>query len=139
MKYLLDANILLEFILEQQDAKKAGQLLEKMSDQFCISYLALCSIGMIVSRRGNPSGFLDIVDDIVRTGTILVQLDLLDMKKLVEIMQTYTLDFDDAYQYAIAEKYNLAIVSYDTDFNRTPRGRTTPAALLQTFAQQTED
>jgi len=42
----------------------------------------------------------------------------------------FNLDFDDAYQYAIAEKFNLTIVSFDSDFNRTERGRKTPAEVL---------
>jgi hypothetical protein len=41
----------------------------------------------------------------------------------------HNLDFDDAYQYSAAEKYNLTIVSFDSDFDRTPRGRKTPAEI----------
>jgi len=40
------------------------------------------------------------------------------------------LDFDDAYQYAAAEKYILTLVSYDRDFDGTELGRTTPAKVL---------
>jgi len=31
----------------------------------------------------------------------------------------------------IAEKHNLAIISFDTDFDRTERGRKTPAEILE--------
>ena len=41
-------------------------------------------------------------------------------------MQRFNLDFDDAYQYVAAEKFNLEIVSFDSDFDRTERGRKTP-------------
>jgi len=41
------------------------------------------------------------------------------------------LDFDDAYQYVAAEKHNLTLVSFDADFDRTDRGRKTPAELLE--------
>ena len=44
--------------------------------------------------------------------------------------QTFNLDFDDAYQYATAEHFDLAIVSFDADFDRTDRGRLTPSAAM---------
>ena len=42
----------------------------------------------------------------------------------------FSLDFDDAYQYATAEHFDLAIVSFDADFDRTDRGRLTPSAAM---------
>jgi hypothetical protein len=53
------------------------------------------------------------------------------MQHLVRVIEQYNLDFDDAYQYAAAEIYDLMIVSFDGDFDRTQRGRTTPAVVLQ--------
>lgn len=55
-----------------------------------------------------------------------------DLKELTGIAQQFGLDFDDAYQYAIAERYGLIIVSFDSDFDRTERGRKTPAELIGT-------
>jgi predicted nucleic acid-binding protein len=40
--------------------------------------------------------------------------------------QRFSLDFDDAYQYIAAEKYGLAIISFDSDFGRTEKGRKPP-------------
>jgi predicted nucleic acid-binding protein len=37
---------------------------------------------------------------------------------------------DDAYQHVAAEKYNLALVSFDSDFDHTERGRKTAAEAL---------
>jgi len=45
-------------------------------------------------------------------------------------MQGFGLDFDDAYQYTATEKYGLTIVSFDSDFDRTERGRRTPGEML---------
>ena len=36
----------------------------------------------------------------------------------------------DAYRYATAERYDLTVVSFDGDFDRTERGRRTPAELI---------
>lgn len=57
--------------------------------------------------------------------------------KLYTTRQRFTLDFDDAYQYTAAEKYDLQIISFDTDFDRTERGRKTPQQILETLKQQT--
>jgi len=51
------------------------------------------------------------------------------MKDLLSARKQFGLDFDDAYQYTAAEKYNLTLLSFDTDFDRTARGRKTPATV----------
>jgi predicted nucleic acid-binding protein len=38
-------------------------------------------------------------------------------------MEQYGLDFDDAYQYTVAERGALTLVSFDADFDRTPNGK----------------
>lgn len=60
----------------------------------------------------------------------MAQLDVEDMESVIRSVQSFALDFDDAYQYVVAEKYNLTIVSFDTDFDRTKRGRRTPAEIM---------
>ena len=42
----------------------------------------------------------------------------------------YDLDFDDAYQYTCAVKYNLKIISFDKHFDRTQLKRITPIDIL---------
>jgi predicted nucleic acid-binding protein len=37
----------------------------------------------------------------------------------LKYLHRFNLDFDDAYQYVVAEKYNLTIISFDSDFDRT--------------------
>lgn len=55
---------------------------------------------------------------------------LSSMQRLVSIMNSFNLDFDDAYQYVIAELAQAAIVSFDKDFDRTDLGRLTPTEIL---------
>jgi hypothetical protein len=55
----------------------------------------------------------------------LLSLGVEDMAKVTEVAQTFSLDFDDSYQYVAAEKFNLDLLSFDRDFDRTPRGRKT--------------
>jgi hypothetical protein len=53
-----------------------------------------------------------------------------ELDTVLDIADRFSLDFDDAYQYAAAEKYDLTVVSFDADFDRTERGRKTPEAVL---------
>lgn len=46
--------------------------------------------------------------------------------------EAISLDFDDAYQYVAAEKYTLTLISFDTDFDRTERGKKTPGEIKRT-------
>jgi len=56
-------------------------------------------------------------DDLKRGGFRLVRVDIDDMPHLIEVSQRFRLDFNDAYQYVVAEKYDLSIVSFDGDFD----------------------
>jgi uncharacterized protein len=53
---------------------------------------------------------------------------------VIEIQKAHALDFDDSFQYAAAERFDLKLVSFGTDFDRTPRGRMTPAQVLAELA-----
>jgi len=76
--------------------------------------------------------FLELLLDQERAdgGIRLLRLSAEEAKRLAEAAQRFGLDFDDAYQYAVAERYGLTIVSFDADFDRTERGRKMPKDLL---------
>jgi len=57
---------------------------------------------------------------------------------VIKVMAEQQLDYDDAYQYLVADQYTLTLVSFDTDFDHTARGRQTPAAILQQLRQSRE-
>lgn len=67
----------------------------------------------------------------VQAGMRLVSLNLDDLNVLPEVAQSLRLDFDDAYQYVLAERWGLRLVSFDADFDGTPLGRITPAIALR--------
>jgi hypothetical protein len=56
-------------------------------------------------------------------------LDTAGLKEVPALCRKFGVDFDDAYQYLAAHKYSLTLVSFDSDFDRTERGRNTPAAV----------
>jgi hypothetical protein len=75
--------------------------------------------------------------------TVLVQDVLIDggvalnspsptsMAQVVATMDRFGLDFDDAYQYTVAERAQAEIVSFDAHFDQTDRGRLIPAQVLR--------
>ncbi len=46
-------------------------------------------------------------------------------------MKKFNLDFDGAYQYAVAEKHDLKIISFDKDFDGAEKGKLTPKEVLK--------
>ncbi|MFS8086674.1 MAG: PIN domain-containing protein [Acidobacteriota bacterium] len=61
----------------------------------------------------------------------LVSIKPEDTGGLIDAIDKYKLDFDDAYQYVAAELNGLTISSFDTDFDRTDKSKKTPSAILR--------
>jgi predicted nucleic acid-binding protein len=133
VRLLIDTNIVLEVILEQAKAEEAQALLVKTEEhEFFISDYALHSIGLLLFRRKQPHMFQEFVNDMMfQAGIMVASLSVEDMVSVIEAAQRFGLDFDDAYQYAIAEKYGLTIVSFDADFDHTEQGRKTAGEILE--------
>ncbi len=131
--YLLDTNIWLERLLEQNKWREVKLFLDKVeSDKIYISDFSFHSIGLILTDLKRFKLFIKFTRDLFINGNCkLIRLEPEDMKELVKIMEKFKLDFDDAYQYTLAEKYNLKIVSFDKDFDRTKKGRITPKQALK--------
>ena len=53
-----------------------------------------------------------------------------DLLMLHRTAVKYKLDFDAAYQYMLAEKNQLQIISFDKDFDGTELGRNEPSELV---------
>lgn len=131
--YLLDTNIFLELLLNQDKADEVQRLLlETPPEMLCISEFSLDSMGVALVRRNMHDIFLKAVEDMLLVGGIrLLRLSPEDMQRIIQVSRRFKLDYDDAYQYALAEKYNLIMVSLDSDFDRTKRGKQTPAEILK--------
>lgn len=63
-------------------------------------------------------------------GMHVLSVPVEDMEKVTVSARDFGLDFDDAYQYVAAETHELTIVSFDSDFNRTKKGRKTPREIF---------
>jgi len=129
--YLLDTNIFLELLLKQDESASVQALLSnKDPADLHISDLAFHSIGIILYQKHSARLFSLFVQDLFGEGGItILGLGSEDMQRLMQVAAVFQLDFDDAYQYVVAEKFDLMLVSFDTDFDRTDRNRIIPANI----------
>jgi predicted nucleic acid-binding protein len=129
---LVDANVWLELLLDQEQAGQVRDFLRAVPlGELAITDFALHSIGVVLARNKRDDLFVRFISDLlVDTGVRYVSLDFADLMAVTKTRERLPLDFDDAYQYVAAEKHDLTLVSFDADFDRTERGRKTPADVL---------
>ncbi len=131
--FLVDTNVFLEVLLEQENSKTAEEFLLKTPPELVhISDFTLYSIGIIMTRAKKGEEFLKFTEDVlINAGFTLLRLPPLEFRGVINAIEKFNLDFDDAYQYRLAELYNLKIISFDSDFDKTERGRLTPDQALK--------
>ncbi|MCG8366260.1 MAG: PIN domain-containing protein [Pseudanabaenales cyanobacterium] len=137
--YLIDTNIWLERLLEQQQSDVVGEFLSAIpSDQLMMTDFTLHSIALALTRRKLYIAFNQFLQDTFIDGSVgLLTLQPGDLSSVLTSMESQRLDYDDAYQYVVAEYFNLTIISFDSDFDRTLKGRKIPVDILQ-FRQSTD-
>ena len=130
--YLLDTSIFLELLLDQKEAASVQALFNtKVPADLHTSDLAFHSIGIILYQKNAAHLFSDFVRDLFGEGGItMLSLGSEDIVRVEQVAAAFGLDFDDAYQYVIAEKFDLVLVSFDTDFDRTDKKRIIPAGII---------
>jgi predicted nucleic acid-binding protein len=133
MKYLVDTNIWLERLLDQQKSVIVSQFLGQipLSDLF-VSDFTIHSIGVILSRYKKFDVFSEFLDDLFVNGQIVqLSLNSNELIPLISYMQEFNLDFDDAYQLSVSQKYDLTIVTFDKDFNAKGIRKNTPEEIIE--------
>jgi len=129
--YLVDANVFLEGLLEQEKTQTVRSFFQSTDlEKMFITDLTLHSIGIILFRLKKFELFVAFVNDMIIDGISILSLGPEDVIELHKIAQMFNLDFDDAYQYAVAEKHNLQLISFDRDFDRTTRRRKEPLEVI---------
>ena len=132
MRYLVDTNIWLERLLDQEKSEVVSQFLEQipLSDLF-VSDFTIHSIGVILSRYKKFSVFSKFLDDLFVNGQIgQLSLNPNELIQVISNMQEFNLDFDDAYQLSVSQKYDLVIVTFDKDFNAKGIRKNTPEEII---------
>lgn len=130
--YLVDANVWLERLLDQKSSEEVGNFLDNTpSENLFMTDFAFHSIGVVITRLNRADGLLRFVEDAFIHGDVgLIRLEPEDMEGLVGVIRRFDLDFDDAYQYAAAEKHQMAIVSFDGDFDRTRKENSSQGVIV---------
>ena len=133
VRYLVDTNIWLERLLDQEKSKIVSLFLGKISlEDLFVSDFAVHSIGVILSRYKKLDIFESFLDDLFVNGQIeQLSLNSGDLLNVISNIQKYNLDFDDAYQLSVSQKYDLVIVTFDKDFKVSGIKKNTPEEIIQ--------
>ncbi len=129
---LIDTNIFIELLMIGANFEKVFEFFTRIPMKLMVvTDFTVHSVGILLNRFGKIEYYTKFINDLVVGGISVVSLDMDTLAEVPEVIGRYNLDFDDAYQYVAAEKYDLTIISYDSDFNRTLRGRKTPEEILK--------
>ena len=130
--YLLDTNIWLELLLQQDRAREVADFFQSVdASSLAMTDFTLYSIGIILGRLKKYEAFDDFIADTLEDNSVnRICLKSDGLKQISSIQKQYCLDFDDAYQYVAATENGMTLVSFDSDFDKTPLGRKVPAEMI---------
>jgi predicted nucleic acid-binding protein len=133
VKYLIDTNIWLERLLDQDKSDIVSQFLDTVPlNQIFLSDFTLHSIGVILSKFNKLDILHKFINDLFFNGLIeQIFLDPHDFADIISNIDKYKLDFDDAYQLTLSQKYDLTIITFDKDFNAKGINKKTPEDILK--------
>jgi predicted nucleic acid-binding protein len=117
MSFLVDTNVFLEILLNQPGRTMCEQFLQQNTGALAIADFSLHSIGVIALRRRQAALFADFLNDSL-PNLELLHLDRIGYPAVARAAQVFDLDFDDAYQFTIAQAHGLAIATQDQHFAR---------------------
>ena len=115
--YLVDTNIFLEVLLSQNRRDICKNFLNMNTGNLYISDFSLHSIGVILFRNNKADIFHKFVSDALPNIEIIT-LPKASYADLAKVKEKFGLDFDDAYQTALAKNYDFRIVTLDKDFKK---------------------
>ncbi len=131
--YLVDTSVFLEIFLRRGKSPEAKKFLSQTPySHLYITDITLYTLGLLLFKHRGHQAYVHLLNDMFQKGEAWrIQLMIENMSKVVEVSQKYEISFNDAYQYAAADLYNLTLVSYNDVFDKTERGRKTPAEVLK--------
>lgn len=132
VRYLVDTNVWLERLLDQEKSVIASKFFDLIpTDSLFVSDFSIHSIGVILSKLKKYDIFETLVNDLFISGQIeLLSLDSSDLLEVIGNIQKHKLDFDDSYQFSVAQKYDLTIITFDKDFNAKGIKKKTPDDIV---------
>lgn len=80
-------------------------------------------------RRNLSDLFGMFIEDLEMRDIRTISINANELKQIPAWCKKYDLDFDDAYQFAVADRFRLKLVSIGHDFDRIPKERIHPKNL----------
>ena len=132
VKYLVDTNVWLERLLDQEKSAVASRFFDLIpTDNLFVSDFSIHSIGVILSRLKKFDVLKKFINDLFVNGRLeQLSLDSVELLDVVANIQKFRLDFDDSYQFCIAQKYDLIIITFDKDFDVKGIKKNTPDEII---------
>lgn len=135
IKFIIDTNILLEYLLDQEkssDCETFLRFVRFMNGEAVISRFSLISLSIICSyKKISPQKNQHYIDVLKHERNIKIEdFELDDIAYISTIAIDKNLDFDDAIIYSLAQKYSCPIISFDKDFDKTDLKRLEPQEFL---------
>lgn len=118
MTFLVDTNVFLEILLRRSRKESCKRFLDENIGSLNISDFSPHSIGVILFRYKKQDLFHEFIKDVMPKVDLLA-LPVVGYPDLLDANRDQRLDFDDAYQYCVAEHYGLKIATLDRDFERS--------------------
>jgi uncharacterized protein len=133
-KILVDANIFLEFLLNQDRAEESmklmGKIEEKKFDAFVTSF-SLHTIEVILNRNKKHTLLNDFLKRVMNAPALTVyQTTIQEERDIALLAPQVGLDFDDGLQYFVTKALGASLISFDHDFDTTDLKRIEPHSLL---------
>lgn len=117
MNWLVDTNVFLEILLRQPNTERCKAFLQDNPGQCGLSDFSLHSIGVIGFRGRREASYRAFLNDTL-PALALLHLDKPGYPAVLQAHENFGLDFDDAYQFALAKAHGLTLVTQDKDFQR---------------------
>ena len=129
---MVDTNVWLERLLDQEKSVIASRFFDLIpTEELFVSDFSIHSIGVILSRLKKFDVFEKFIDDLFVNGQLeQLSLDTVDLLDVITNIQKYKLDFDDAYQFSVAQKYDLTLITFDKNFNAKGIKKNTPDEIV---------
>jgi predicted nucleic acid-binding protein len=118
--FLIDTNIFLSIILEEESTRNCRTVILRESGNMLITDFALHTIGvkLLGTRRKNPEAFKNFLEKILKIAQVSGLKEKKEYETLIDIAETFNLDFDDAYHTSICKNQKVAIITQDKDFKK---------------------
>ncbi len=115
--FLLDTNVFLEILLGQTKASSCKRFMIDNAGDLVVSDYTIHSIGIALFKLARPADFKSFLDD-VRPAFTIATVPAAHLEDVIDASKMYGLDFDDAYQVAVAKTSGASIVTMDQHFSK---------------------